>query len=244
MWSAQASPEPTVEEVATDSELKELRGLAYEHDVVDVFLKKFAPPNTTHAPVFKLSRQVHIREKHVPSSPSAIKGVKISKPMPEIIYGYSSKAFPRDAEALDSKARVDVDANDAGLMLPFLAIEAKGQWPGTSGNLCVAENQAIGSSVVCVKIAEDLRKCVEESANTLDTTAFSIATNGSEARLFITWRERSDVYKMKLLRSYCLVEAGQCIQFRRAVRNILQWGYTDRLNHIHTCVGIIFEESN
>lgn len=244
-----ASPEPTVEEFAADSQLRQLRGLVYEHDVVGVFLNKLAPPDNNYAPLLKLSRQVHIHEKHVPNNADAANGAKLSKPVPDLIYGYSSVAFPRDAEALDSGATCDVDANGAGLMLPFLAIEVQGQWPATSDNLCVAENQVIGSSAACVKIAEDLKKCLEESANPemankLDTTAFSIATNGSEARLFITWREGSDVYKMKHLRSYCLGEAGDRIQFRRAVRNIFQWGYTERLNQIRTFIAIILEKSN
>lgn len=127
-------------------------------------------------------------------------------------------------------------ANKLGVILPFFTVECKSQLP-TPGSLWVAENQAAGSSATCVKLMEHLNEHVKQHAgdiaiNNLDTSVFSVVTNGNEARLSVTWKSVDGAYLMKEVRGYLLSQENQYIQFRRAVRNILDWGMNERLEGI------------
>ena len=159
---------------------------------------------------------------------------------PDLLYGYERASLEKNSVRLDLTLNKYTCANKEMLMLPFLAIELKGQWPASSGNLCVAENQAAGSSSACVKMAEYLNECLEnETVARIDSTAFSVATNGTEARLFMTWKEGTDTFKVKRLRSYCLAEEDQYIVFHGALYNILDWVYKERLTSIRSCLKVL-----
>ena len=62
------------------------------------------------------------------------------------------------------------------------------------------------------------------SAKRLGSTAFSIATNGREGRLFMTWKMDTDTSIVKHVRSYCLVEEEHYSNHDRIVDNTLDWG--------------------
>lgn len=83
---------------------------------------------------------------------------------------------------------------------------------------------------------QSLKDHLEQSPATdnqdMSNTAFAAVANGTEARFFVTWREETDVYKMQHIRSYCLAEPDHYILFQRAVRNVLSWGYGERLESI------------
>lgn len=88
-------------------------------------------------------------------------------------------------------------------------------------------------------MAEYLNECLEHKPMArIDSTAFSIATNGSEARLFMTWKEGTDTFKVKHLRSFCMAEEDHYTAFHSALYNILDWGYNERLASIRSCLEI------
>jgi hypothetical protein len=55
-------------------------------------------------------------------------------------------------------------------------------------------------STSCVKMAEDLnrrfRQCKSDEARPVDSTSFSIATNGTEARLYVSWKHHELEYSI------------------------------------------------
>ena len=235
------SPDPTIGEVhAAICETTDCADPPWESRVERRFLDKFQKSESLG---FKCCMRIQIHDRHVPHKPGTAQSPKISHPVPDLLYGYSGNKLSQDGTALDGPSLDHTIANGEKLMLPFLAVEAKGQWPASTGNLCVAENQAAGSSTACVKMMENLNDCLAQDPSTsdtkLDSTSFSIVTNGTEARLFMTWREGTDIFKLKHLRSYCLSDEDHYIRFHRAVHNILDWGYNERLNGIRSCIAIL-----
>lgn len=233
-------PEAAAEDCQTTNRQSEERlGLLLECDVEDGFQNQLTK-KIGYTVGVQCSRRVHIDFDHVPHKPDVAQGNKLSQPVPDLLYGYKRSLFEQNGATVDSMLAKCMSANKAILMLPFLAIEIKGQWPPSSGNLCVAENQAAGSSSACVKMAEHLNECLEHKTMArIDSTAFSIATNGSEARLFMTWKEGTDTFKVKHLRSYCLAEEDHYIAFHGALYNILDWGYNERLTSIGSCLKVL-----
>lgn len=238
------SPEPTAEELLADQDFNDVLYGAEESKVADYFKEKIANTGGSSRPV--LNKSLQIQRQHLPSNPALPPDCKLSCPAPDSLYGYSDSHFSRHGAQLAEMPTLA--ANTQGLLLPFFAVEFKAQGPSSNGNLWVAENQAMGASVACVRIAEQLNKRLEECSNIrevqkIDTSAFSIAMNGTEARLFITWRETPERYLMKHVKSYLVSEPDHYLQFRRVVRNILDWGKDERLRDIYKCFDSLLEES-
>jgi hypothetical protein len=122
----------------------------------------------------------------------------------------------------------EIVANTEGLVYPFFVIEFNADGPGWSGSMWVATNQCLGGSASCVSIAErlnrQLRECKNEEVKSIDSTAFSIAMNGTEARLYISWKQNELDYYMRRVKSFSLQEPEQYVAFRKYVRNIIDWG--------------------
>ncbi|RSL84798.1 hypothetical protein CEP51_003679 [Fusarium floridanum] len=55
-----------------------------------------------------------------------------------------------------------------------------------------------------------------------------VAMNGTEARLFISWKQQ-DLFNVQNVRSFALQEPDHFIEFRKYVRNIIDWGRDERL---------------
>lgn len=139
-------PAATAEDCQTaNRESEERLGLLLECDVEDGFQNKVTKKIRYTAGV-QCSRRVHIDFDHVPHKPDVARGNKLSQPVPDLLYGYKRSLFEQNGATIDPLLAKSISANKAILMLPFLAIEIKAQWPPASGNLCVAENQATGSS--------------------------------------------------------------------------------------------------
>lgn len=242
-----ASPDPTMEGLGAPSHgLPKRLALVYEADVMQNFFAIFTDEKSSNAAGMFCSKGLPINKRHVPENPEAPPDSKLSQPKPDLLYGYYEDAFEQgNGTNFHPTLVVDAVANNACLVLPFLTVEFKGQWPASAGNLCVAENQAAGSSSACVKMAEYLNDCLEKQRGSspattrLDTAAFSIVTNGTEARLFMTWKEHPDIFRMKHLRSFCLAEQDQRLSLRNAFHNILDWGYNERLDGIRRCLRIL-----
>ncbi|KAF5002108.1 hypothetical protein FGRMN_591 [Fusarium graminum] len=151
---------------------------------------------------------------------------KLSTPVPDVLYGYNrSTAFrfeQRNEIAADGNVAV---ANSQGLLFPFLAIEFKGDGPSSRGSLWVATNQCLGASTACINITEKLNKNLHECGyvpiKQVNTASFSIAMNGTEARLY-----RPDDF----------------LDFYLYVRNIIKWGREARLQSIQSALNTLSEE--
>jgi hypothetical protein len=189
----------------------------------------------------------HPMAKHtVPTTGSTL---KVSTPVPDMLYGYSRHAaFPQQQSQLISMgSEADGAANNRGLMYPFLVIEFKGDGPTGVGSLWVATNQCLGASASCVNIAErlnrQLRQCRDAKVQPIDSASFSVALNGTEARLYISWKHGELDYYTRKVKSFLLQEPEHYIEFRKYVRNIIDWGRDRRLEEIRESLDSLLEES-
>lgn len=243
-----ASLEHSVEKVeVAKQELKARYGLLHQVDVFNALFRLFMNPKTTTS-ASQVNMMQPIFTKHLPKYFKAPEEFDLSQPTPDLLFGYSFCAFEQNGDRLCPEHICHTSADESLLLLPFLAVHMEGQWPTSESNLCVAENKAAGSSTACVNIVESLNERIERDIfswkpKKLDSTSFSIVTNGSEARLFMTWSPKQDVFKVKHVRSYCLTEADHCHEFRKTVDNIFDWGYNDRLNEIRACVGTLVDSA-
>ncbi len=110
----------------------------------------------------------------------------------------------------------------------------------------MATNQCLGGSTSYVNIAEhfneQLRKCKSNKIQKIDSTAFSIAINGTEARLYILWKHNDLDYYIANVDSFLLQKPEHYIEFRKYVRNIIDWGKDKRLGKIQASLDKLLEE--
>lgn len=177
---------------------------------------------------------------------------KISRPAPDLLYGYKfPSAFSRPQQSRLGILGLDTPATTQlhhPLFFPFFPIEFKGQ----SGKMYVAVNQCVGGSVACVHLMEQLKAKLQQHAttnnltnlttisNALDTTAFSVAMNGTDACIYITWSHRGDDgelhYTMAPVKTFTLPRTNNYREFYSMVQNIVNWGAGERLQGIRACL--------
>ncbi|KAK3373232.1 hypothetical protein B0T24DRAFT_593463 [Lasiosphaeria ovina] len=216
----------------------ELRGLD-EPEVEDYFRDRVFPKPDEEDDLRRSDRQPMSRHA-VPNYGSSL---RISNPIPDMMYGYSRHhAFPQQQTQLISMGSEPM-ANTQGLMYPFFVIEFK----GNGGDLWVATNQCLGGSASCVNIAERLNRQLKayksSKVKPVDSTAFSIAMNGTEARLYVSWKHSDLDYYMQKVDSFLLQKPQDYIEFRKHVKNIIDWGKDTRLKEIRESLDTLLEES-
>jgi hypothetical protein len=168
--------------------------------------------------------------------------LKVSGPIPDMLYGYNHIAAFTGAQRSQLSALGNtMVANNQNLVCPFFVVEFKGD-----GALWVATNQCLGGSASCVNIAEhlnrQLRHCKASEIQPINSAAFSIAMNGTEARLYVSWNHNDLDYYMGRVKSFLLQEPEHYIEFRKYVRNIIDWGKDKRLNEIRASLDRLLEE--
>lgn len=111
----------------------------------------------------------------------------------------------------------------------------------------MATNQCLGGSAACVKIAEhlnnQLRQCKSDNVRPINSAAFSIAMSGTEARLYVSWKNDELDYYMRKIKAFAVQEPEQYVEFRKYVRNIIDWGKDKRLKEIRDSLDILLEEN-
>lgn len=173
--------------------------------------------------------------------------LKVSTPVPDMLFGYNRNgAFPQQQTQLRSMGN-EMVANTQGLLYPFFVIEFKADGPGGSGSMWVATNQCLGGSASCVNIAErlnrQLRQCKNKKVRPIDSAAFSIAMNGTEARLYVSWKHNELRYYTRKVDSFLLQKPKDYVEFRKHVLNIIDWGKDERLKEIQKSLDSLLEEN-
>lgn len=111
----------------------------------------------------------------------------------------------------------------------------------------MATNQCLGGSASCVNIAErlnhQLRSCKSDKVQQISSAAFSIAISGTEARLYVSWKQSDLEYYMANVDSLLLQRPTDYLDFRKYVRNIIDWGKNKRLNEIRDSLDSLLENS-
>ncbi|KAI0007162.1 hypothetical protein F4779DRAFT_593244 [Xylariaceae sp. FL0662B] len=238
------SPGPSPEQVFRDKSLHRLENGAEEPDVEEYFRTNIYPYPKPGEDLKRSDRQPMSRNA-VPKTGSG-SGLRVSNPIPDMLYGYNDNAFRQQRAQLISMGN-EMSANNQGLLYPFFVIEFKGDGPGGAGALWVATNQCLGGSASCVNIAERLNRQLRHSeakkVSAVDSSVFSIAMNGSEARLFISWKHKDLDYYMQRVDSFLLQKPDQYREFRKYVLNIIDWGKDKRLKEIRNSLDVLLEES-
>ncbi|KAI0161906.1 hypothetical protein GGR52DRAFT_144545 [Hypoxylon sp. FL1284] len=99
-----------------------------------------------------------------------------------------------------------------------------------SSSLWVAENQVINGLVACSYMVGQFhdRLCQRLSGDKLelDTTAFGLASDGSQARMYVSWREIRDEtihYEVRFVDTFDLMKDEQYEKMRMNVINVFHW---------------------
>ncbi|TVY85513.1 hypothetical protein LSUE1_G004890 [Lachnellula suecica] len=176
------------------------------------------------------------------AAPNVGSKLKVSNPMPDMLYGYNRQgAFSEHQVQLRFMGN-EMTANSQGLLCPFFVIEFKADGPGGSGSMWVATNQCLGGSASCVNIVErlnlQLRQC---NKRPLNSAAFSIAMNGTEARLYVSWKHEELKYYARKVDSFLLQRPKDYVEFNHHVLNIIDWGKDERLKDIQRALDSLQE---
>ena len=167
----------------------------------------------------------------VPNSSTAL---RISTPHPGLLYGYKSEKAFSDVACRHQFAsiRTESSANNENLTYPFLVVEMK---PGRKSDLDAATYQALGGVASCLQTLEGLQLRFEDfssaSQTAVDNIVFGIVTNGTETRLFVSWKDAQGFF-MQRIGAFLLREPEQFHQLRQYLRNIVDWGRGKRLEQI------------
>ncbi|KAF1992755.1 hypothetical protein P154DRAFT_583498 [Amniculicola lignicola CBS 123094] len=234
------SPGPSRDEVWEDAALEALGDGSTEAQVEKYFSTKVFPDYDPPGVLVRAERLPMF--KHVTPTQRSTHH-KISTPVPDLLYGYRNReAFPQQQLQLSSMES-HLWVNSQRLIYPFFAIEFKGD----GGSMWVATNQCIGGSTSCVDLAERLNRqlldCQSDSVRPIDSAAFSIAMDGMQAHLYISWKHNELEYYMQEFDSFLLQKPEQYLEFRKHVRNIVDWGKDTRLKEIQRSLDTLLEES-
>ena len=235
------SPGPSADDVWQDEDVEDLARGAGEGKVQSYFQNEIFPRPTD---ILMRTERLPMARRAVPDAKSKY---KVSNPVPDLLYGYKRNgAFPQQQAQLLSMGN-EMIANNDHLLYPFFVIEFKGDGPSGAGSLWVATNQCLGGAASCVNIAERLndrlRQCKSNEIRPISSTAFSVAMTGTEARLYISWKHDELMYYMQDVRSFCLQEPADYLEFRKYIRNIIDWGKDRRLKEIRDSLDNLLEES-
>ncbi|KAJ5051669.1 uncharacterized protein L3040_001444 [Drepanopeziza brunnea f. sp. 'multigermtubi'] len=238
MHKDRKSPGPRSAQLPHDIQDLENLEMGTAEVVVKVYFESniFEKPRGPEASILK-------RVDNLPMLPHAVPctnpNFKVSDPKPDMIYGYGPGAFPQ-REQLTSMGE-EAMANSEGLLYPFFVIEFE------VDRLWVATNQCLGASATCINIAQSLsnrlKQCGNDQVRKLDSAVFSIAMNGTEARLYISWKHSKIDYYTRKVDSFLLERPDDYARFRKIVRNIIDWGRIERLGEIRSSLDDLLEES-
>ncbi|KAH6982260.1 hypothetical protein BKA56DRAFT_485344 [Ilyonectria sp. MPI-CAGE-AT-0026] len=235
------SPGPTLDQVWEDKGLEKL-AMGANKSVVRKYFQETIFPDPDPGDSLQCSDGEPMAEHAVPNTSSIL---KVSIPVPDMLYGYDEQeAFPQQQTQLVSMGTEMIGNNqNYHIIYPFLVIEVKGDGESMWG----AMNQCLGGSASCVNVAENLNRRLRpyesDMVHPIDSAAFSIAMNGAEARLYLTWKDNEQDYYMTTVDRFLLQDPEHYLKFRKYVLNIIDWGRGRRLEEIRKSLDNLLEES-
>ncbi|KIX92568.1 uncharacterized protein Z520_11744 [Fonsecaea multimorphosa CBS 102226] len=238
MFKERQSPEPEAEDIRKDTNLTNLSDVTGTESLVTKYFKKniFEDPTDSRRleGLGMTEEPLPIHREHIPSSNDSEINLPVSQPKPDILYGYFWNDFTSGQQRqFKNMNDIEYTANSQGLIYPFFVIEIKGDGLGpTAGSLWVATNQCLGGAATCINMAEKLNRYIEQlsmssTVSPVDTTVFSIAMNGSEARLLVSWKEDDGsgrIYYTQQIQGLLVYRPQDYLLLRLFVRNVLEWG--------------------
>lgn len=246
------SPGPSAEQI--DGYLHGLETLAKgctEAQVESFFEDTVFPKPFDHAyglPAGLAGAKSSLMSSHlIPNNPES--PFRVSQPKPDLLYGYSGDgAFSRPQLLAQSGLHPQntrfAEATTQGLRFPFFAIEFKAAG-GTGGDLWVATNQCAGATPACLNAVDRLNTLLQKSGSkqSVDNLSYSVAMDNNIAQLYISWKEEDLNYYLQRVDAFLLSSPEHFRNFRKQVRNILDWGKDKRLTQIKDALDVILEEN-
>ncbi|ROT43732.1 hypothetical protein SODALDRAFT_46249 [Sodiomyces alkalinus F11] len=246
-------------ELSSDELRRAMDGVCYladgcNEDDVARFLDRTILPDTKVDPTYGLDTGLASSSNSLMSQPlvPAIPGAhhRVSQPKPDRLYGYSGdgrEAFTDAqfvAHGMIHPQYVDYPIATQGLRFPFFVVEFKAAG-GTGGDLWVAANQCAGASAACVNAADQLNVALREhqSVHRVDNLSYSIAVENNTAQMYVSWKEENLRHYMRRVDAFLLSSPEHFKNFRKQVRNILDWGKDKRLKQIGDALDTILEEN-
>lgn len=175
---------------------------------------------------------------------------RVPGPKPDLLYGYSGAlrdgAFTQPQflaqEALHPQNARFAEATTKGLRFPFFVIEFKAAG-GTRGDLWVATNQCAGASSVCLNAIHQLNASLPNhpGVQLVDNLSYCIAVDNNTAQLYISWKQDNLGYYLQRINAFLLSRPEDFQDFRKHIRNILDWGKGARLKQIKDALDVILE---
>ncbi|EEU47520.1 uncharacterized protein NECHADRAFT_35677 [Fusarium vanettenii 77-13-4] len=230
------SPGPSADDISQDRDLHNLSLGTSESEVATYFLARvFVNPGSSD--YLKRNEKQQMKRNHVPDAGT---NHKVSTPVPDTLYGYRDETAFHQQQAQLLPMYKEAMANNQGLMYPFFVIEFKGD----NGSLWAATNQCLGGAATCINMVEKLNDRFKQrmsnnpinSADPINSAVFSIAMSGTEARLYVSWKENERDYFMAHVDSFLLQDPEHHAKFYNFVHNILDWGRGERLEQIRSCL--------
>ncbi|CAH0024018.1 unnamed protein product [Clonostachys rhizophaga] len=211
----------------------------YQEDIRDFFCRylfssKSLPDN--------IRRNGTVMERDdIPIARSWGAGSAISTPDPDLLLGYNSWSFP----ITQIPYLYHWDENNT--KFAFLSVDYQGDHTCSASRLWVATNHCMVATATCVQIMKKLRAAVLERgdvevASTLDQHVFGLVTNGTEARLFVTYPEESEDahirFHTKLIRGFLLYDTQHRGDLKRCTDKIFEWA-EERRGRIKVAIDVI-----
>lgn len=239
------SPGPSPDQLTHSAELYGLEDYVLEAQVENYFKAEIFSEARVSSGLKRIDRSPMAKHTVPTAEPPVLSMgsiLKLGTPVPDMLYGYDRReAFPQQTHLISMGSAFV--ANTQHLLFPFFAVEFKGE----GGSLWVATNQCIGASVSCVNVTErlnyQLTQCKSDEIQPINSAVFSIAMNGTEARLYISWKHSERDFYMQKIDSFLLQNPQHYLEFRKYVRNIIDWGKDRRLNEIRNSLDMLQEDS-
>lgn len=164
---------------------------------------------------------------------------KFSIPVPDSLYGYPLRAFPKSLQRLLPRVLGRLEgANTAHTILPFLVVEFKGD----GGSMWACTNQCLGGASACVHMGHCLTTALLNwDLPVYNNVVFSIALNGAVGSVYVAWKPIMEMgrqagpvarFHVQNVANFAFGELDNFLVFQRCVRNIIDWGRGKRLEDV------------
>ncbi|KAK7751162.1 hypothetical protein SLS62_006846 [Diatrype stigma] len=235
LWLAQGTSAP-------EEDLQ--HGDPSESEVQDALTSMFFPFEVGNM-TLKKSGKVDFLRKFVPNSDST--PAIVVTPRPDIVYGYSARSPGplSQAQQLSVQNWADISTvNNFSLTFPFVVVEIMAEGHA-NGNPWVAVSQCLGGYKTCVNVVLQLNQLLMDStgANTVNDASFGIVMDQKSDTVLVAWKGDELKYLTWELGSFLLGRPKDSIQFRKIVKNIMDWGGNQRLKEIQDALDLIAEEN-
>lgn len=239
-----SSRDPTTSEIEADTLLQNLNlGQTTKPMIARIFTQRILPrrhPFDVYSRTFgaPFARWAPYDPGSSPDSEDLrVLAIPLGSSAPDILYGYDLQNSFSHAQRCFLQA-MDLESE---LQVPFLAVECVGDQygPEGGGSMFTATNRCLRNAAACVDIAGNLTNEVRQYDqgaywSGIESQVFSVATNGTEARLYVSWRPEGDSLTVNtaVVKCFLLQDAHHYLELRKVIRGIIDWGKGRRLEQL------------